>query len=529
MLNRLLALVVAFALGFSLIYIKLALIITDEDMQKRTRSYNSCTIRTEKSYASVYDCNGQLLNNTEKKYYAVVNPDGNAVVNVLPYVINKSNFLSKAVSAAPFLTEVSADCPECENVCLFTGTVRNTPEQTAVHIIGYDSDGQGVCGIEKGYNEFIRSYSSYGSITYEASALGDVLNGGDFEIHPSEEIRAGVVTTIDADIQRICEDAGKSIGKGAIVVMDVYSGEIKAMASFPDFDPTAPENYLDRTDAPFVNRALMPYCVGSIFKLVTCSAALSSGFDEEFTFNCTGSSDVSGQIFNCHKWGGHGDLSMKNAVVESCNTYFIELAGYISPEKLLDTARGFGFGNGAYLCRGIYSEKGCLPTVKQLSVPAERANFSFGQGFLTATPVQIAVMTSAIANGGNAPRPILVRGTTEDIERYIPNEKSPVYSKACSPEISAKLREFMIDTVYKENSMAVPEKVTAGGKTSTAQTGRFDEQGMELLNCWFTGFFPADCPKYAVTVLVEDGYTGNATAGPIFKEIADKIYQKILT
>lgn len=529
MLNRLLALVVAFAVGFSLIYIKIALIITDEDMQKRTRSYNSCTIRTKSSYASVYDCSGQLLNNTEKKYYAVVNPDGNAVVTVLPYAADKSEFLSQAASAVPFLAEVSADCPEYENVCLFTGTVRNTPEQTAVHIIGYESDGQGVCGIEKGYNEFIRSHRSYGSITYEASALGDVLNGGKYEIHPYQEVRAGVVTTIDADIQQICEDAGKNIGKGAIVVMDVYSGEIKAMASFPDFDPTAPENYLDRTDAPFVNRALMPYCVGSIFKLVTCSAALSSGFDEDFTFNCTGSSDVSGQIFNCHKWGGHGDLSMKNAVVESCNTYFIELSSYISPEKLLDTARGFGFGNGAYLCRGIYSEKGCLPTVKQLSVPAEKANFSFGQGFLTATPVQIAVMTSAIANGGNAPRPILVRGTTEDIERYIPNEKSPVYSKACSPEISAKLKEFMIDTVYKENSMAVPEMVTAGGKTSTAQTGRFDETGAELLNCWFTGFFPADCPKYAVTVLVEDGYTGNATAGPIFKEIADKIFQKILT
>ena len=87
----------------------------------------------------------------------------------------------------------------------------------------------------------------------------------------------------------------------------------------------------------------------------------------------------------------------------------------------------------------------------------------------------------------------------------------------------------MLDTVYKETSIAVPENVTAGGKTSTAQTGRFDETGAELLNCWFTGFFPADCPKYAVTVLVEDGYTGNATAGPIFKEIADKIFQKILT
>ena len=81
----------------------------------------------------------------------------------------------------------------------------------------------------------------------------------------------------------------------------------------------------------------------------------------------------------------------------------------------------------------------------------------------------------------------------------------------------------MEDTVIKENSAAIPDHCKAGGKTSTAQTGRFDENGNEYLNCWFTGYFPAEAPEYAVTVLVEEGYTGNATAGPVFKEICNKI------
>ena len=86
-----------------------------------------------------------------------------------------------------------------------------------------------------------------------------------------------------------------------------------------------------------------------------------------------------------------------------------------------------------------------------------------------------------------------------------------------------KLKSYMIDTVYKENSMAVPEFTTAGGKTSTAQTWTYDEYGNEKLNCWFTGFFPADEPQYAVTVMIEEGISGNVTCGPVFKEIADSV------
>ena len=86
-----------------------------------------------------------------------------------------------------------------------------------------------------------------------------------------------------------------------------------------------------------------------------------------------------------------------------------------------------------------------------------------------------------------------------------------------------KLKDFMISTMYKENSMAIPEFTTGGGKTSTAQTWTYDEYGNEKLNCWFTGFFPADEPRYAVTVMIEEGISGNVTCGPVFRAIANAV------
>lgn len=523
MLNRLIAVTVIMSICFLVVYINLGNLICSNSLRSKAVKYNTYTVNSGKNYAGIYDCNGNPLNNLVSSEYAVVDPNSSNAVKLIDFTDNQTYFNKKISGNYPFICEISENCPRYKDIYTFTEYERNSSDQLAVHVLGYESDGHGICGIEKGFDNFIRSHCSECSVTYEVTATGNVLKGTDCEIRSGSAVSAGVVTTLDRDIQKICEDAGKNIGKGAIVVMDVNTGEIKAMASFPDFDPTCPEKYIDRTDAPFVNRALTPYSVGSIFKLIPCTAALRSGFDSDFTFNCTGSYDMYGQIFNCHKWGGHGDLSMREAVVESCNTYFIELSSYLSGEKLLETARAYGFGRGSYLCKGVYSSKGNLPTEAELDIPAEKANFSFGQGKLTATPVQIAVMTSAIANGGNAPYPMLVRGTTEDIASYIPEAPEPIYSRACDPKTAEMLRSFMEDTVIKENSAAIPDHCKAGGKTSTAQTGRFDENGNEYLNCWFTGYFPAEAPEYAVTVLVEEGYTGNATAGPVFKEICNKI------
>lgn len=300
------------------------------------------------------------------------------------------------------------------------------------------------------------------------------------------------------------------------------------MASFPDFDPTNVAAYMNDPDSPLINRALSAYSVGSIFKLVTASAALEQGISPEYSYTCTGSANVFGQLFNCHKWGGHGEIDMQTAVVKSCNTYFIALSEYLNKEKYIQTARDLGFGQGTELCEEIASAAGTLQTVQDIEVPAERANMSFGQGKLTATPLQICRMTAAIANNGVINEPVLIKGICGgdgNVEYcdIIPRKRVLSY------ETVKKLKSFMYHTVRADNSMSKPEKVSAAGKTSTAQTGSFDDNGNEILNCWFTGYFPFHNPEYAVTVISEGGVSGNVTCGPVFKQIADETteYKKI--
>ena len=195
----------------------------------------------------------------------------------------------------------------------------------------------------------------------------------------------------------------------------------------------------------------------------------------------------------------------------------------LSPLELFETAANFGFGRETELSAGITSSAGYLPTVSELMLPAERGNFCFGQGKLTATPVQITRMTCAIANYGMLPEVRLIKGVTEDGE--MPDESEAVSGEqVLSTETAEKLRLMMIGAVYGSSGFnGRPTGISAGAKTSTAQTGRFDENGVEYCHGWITGFFPANIPEYAVTVLAEDGGYGNEAAAPVFKEIAEGI------
>ncbi|MDE7293829.1 MAG: penicillin-binding protein 2, partial [Oscillospiraceae bacterium] len=273
--------------------------------------------------------------------------------------------------------------------------------------------------------------------------------------------------------------------------------------------------------SPFVNRAFSAYSVGSAFKLVTAGAALEYGISERYSYDCGGSIKVRGSNFDCHRYGGHGRLDMREAMVESCNPYFISLASDIPTDFLHDFAERLGFGKACRLGSGIQSAAGVLPTARELKVPEEKANFAFGQGKISATPLQITLLTAAIANHGQMPTPILINGDLSGSE--VTAAASPSFHRVMRSSTADKLRSYMISTLYKENSKAVPEFTTGGGKTSTAQTWTYNENGEENMNCWFTGFFPADEPRYAVTIMIEEGVSGNVTCGPVFKEIADSV------
>ncbi len=467
---------------------------------------------------TIYDRHLQKLNNQGTALYAAVTPTPECIAALLQQTAQVSPLLAGIRSGKPFLCRVDA-APDSEDI-----PVLALPERSgtmlAPHVLGYTQAGRGVTGLELDYDRILRGSKDPASVTYTVDARGHALLGEPVTVRQAQGCNPSLVTTLDADIQKLCE--GLDIPKGAVVVMDVESGDVLAMASFPSYDPEALVQALDDPDSPLIDRCLCAYSVGSIFKLVTCAAAYKEGI-LGFETECTGRTEISGQTFRCHDWRGHGTVDMRQAMVYSCNTYFVELSELLDPEIMLTTAQDLGFGTQIALSGSIVSASGTLPTRKDLQLPAEMANFCFGQGLLTATPLQVTQMTCGIANNGRMPLARLVRGFTTDGKTVL-DEKPPMYAYALRRQAAYYLQGMMISAINEnENSNAVPQTVIAAAKTSTAQTGRFDADGQEYCHAWITGYFPIEDPKYAVTVLVEDGGYGNETAAPLFRALADEI------
>lgn len=504
---------------------KIITILTDDKISEAVSTNGTYTIKSVAKYADIYDCNMNSLVNCSEKYNAVIIPNHISSIQLQPYVVDTDAYINGIKGKMPFLCEVTEEITKSGiDAIIFKSSVRNDSNQLAPHIIGYTVDNKGVCGIEKSYNDFIRDNYAVNKVRFQVNALGEVLNGLESETVYSENIESGILTTLDKNIQQICENVfdEKNVKKGAVVVMDIKTGEIKASVSYPDFDITNLTEAIGNPASPFLNRAFSAYSVGSIFKLVISAAALEQGISSEFSYNCTGSVDINGQVFNCHKWGGHGEINMNEAIVQSCNTYFIALSEYLDKKQFIETAKKMGFGEEYILCDDIISVSGNLQTENDICVPAELANMSFGQGKLTATPVQICRMTAAIANNGVISTPVLIKGIKYKSGNIVYN-KLDSFERVMSYKTALKLKAYMRNVVIADNSMSDPDKTIAAGKTSTAQTGKYDENGNEIYNCWFTGFFPSYNPEYAVTVLIEGGISGNRDAGPVFKAIADEI------
>ena len=523
MQKRIIITAVVFAVMFSALYMRIYVLVSDERYSQAAAAQSVCSLTVGNVNANIYDRNLEKLTNTEYRYIAAVDPTAEAAEEILPHVKDRDEYYSQLVYGAPFTCEVDTNEFKSHDITAFAVPERYGKNNTAVHITGYLCDGVGVTGIESAYDDFLRSHSAANEVTYSIDGQGTVLQGINKKISPAKNMTAGVVLTIDKYIQRIAELAGKKMKKGAVVIMDIRSGDILAMASFPDFDPNDIGSALENKDSPLIDRCLYSYSVGSVFKLVTALSAFEDGIDENFSYNCTGSTKVGDQIFKCHELSGHGVQDMTEAMSNSCNTYFIKLAENTSTETLHKMAERLGFGVPISLCMGMNASGGTLQTMEELSLPAEKANFSFGQGKLTASPLQICRFTAAIANEGKLFQPRLVRGTTEngiDIKGDEPAACTQVFDR----DTAFRLQDLMIASVDgNSKSNARPSNTRAAGKTSTAQTGVFDKDGEELCHGWITGFFPLSQPRYAVTVLCEDGGYGNQCAAPVFKEIAERI------
>lgn len=517
--NRIIVLAAVFFLVFLAVCCNYYKIAVQERTSAADFSVSEVTISAGESQGTIFDRNMLPLTNREYQLVAVAVPRAENLDQLRSIAAEPASFEVAVRRGIPFAFRCKHRLPESESLTFFEIPLRYD-SSTALHTIGYLSENSGASGIEYGYDRILRSPGGENSVTYGTDGFGNILMGEGKQVVRSGLQLTGVVTTLDSEIQRICE--AQDIKKGAVVVSDIVTGDILGMASYPSYDRSELGSALTDADSPLINRCLYSYSVGSVFKLVTACEAMNEGM-EGFVMTCNGWADVFGQRFACHKFDGHGQQTMTEAMVNSCNPYFIELSKCLDVEQFRGLAFDLGFGRQTHLCAGMTASAGVLPTVEELLIPAELGNFAFGQGKLTATPLQINQLTCAIASGGRLPLLRLIRGVTLD-GQTVANEKSARRSEVMTSETAAELRLMMTKAVYSNpGSNAAPRYVRAGAKTSTAQTGRFDQEGNELCNGWITGFFPCNTPHYAVTVLCEDGGYGNDCAAPVFRDIADGI------
>ena len=488
------------------------------------RSNTSRTVTVGITRGKIYDRNGELLVDSQSKLTAAVTPVA-AAKKYLPADTDFDAVASDIENGYPFLVKVEKEIDN-ELVKTFPVPLRYSKSDPACHIVGYvNSEGKGVTGVEKAYDELLSGYGGRLSVSFEADALGRVLAGMDKIVRDDNfNSRGGVMLTLDKRIQQLTEKALEEsrVESGCAVVMEAHSGDIVALASVPVFDRNRVEQSLDGENSPLVNKALASYSAGSVFKSVVAAFALESGVSEAFTVSCEGKVTVGDKVFTCYGETAHGEVNMEKALQKSCNIYFIRLMEKLDAEKFLSFCSKIGFGEGVSLCDGIEGEKGLLPSAEALSLEGNRANFAFGQGDLLVTPLHMVKAYHVLATGTLA-EPRLIYGFC-DGEGNITAENVKTPERVLDEKAVNKMREMLHSVTEKGIATnAKSDFLSLAGKTGTAECGVYDENGREVFRTWFAGFYPADEPEYIVAVMNEDGVGGNADCAPVFKEICEGI------
>ncbi len=527
--RRIIAVFTAFSLAVGCICLRLYTISTGGENTVSSGTHHF-TIEIGKIRGEITDCNGEKIVSADYENIVAAKPTYkalSAIENVVDSEVYSSLRERMQSGNAVSVNIGKLEILQNSDAVMLKKYKRYSENQLAAHLIGYlDGDGRGVSGIEKSYDSLLYT-DEYLSVKFFADVHGRVLSGTDIEIRNSTLKTAQVQLTLDLGFQKALENALdiSDVERGGAVVVEVKTGAIKAMASRPDFDADNISLYLNDDASPLLNRALNAYAVGSVFKVAVAAAALENGIDD-FHYECGGSCNVDGVTFSCNKSTAHGELDMTKALECSCNTFFIELAARVGAEKIIETASLFGFGQEIKLAEGISSKAGIFPSAKELSSSGALANFSFGQGEFTATMLQLATMMSAVACKGKYMQPYLIEKVT-DSSGKITERKEESYPVSSISEKSAEKLKMMLKSVVENGNAQkarLKNEVSAAGKTSTAQSGVFEENGVEVCNTWFAGFFPIENPKYVVVILKEGGASGATDCAPVFKRIADKIY-----
>jgi penicillin-binding protein 2 len=396
----------------------------------------------------------------------------------------------------------------------------------------------GQSGLERLLDEYLRGRD--GGERIEVDAVGRPVR-----LMKRDEPNPGaqVITTVDRRIQEAAERAMAGHA-GAVVVMDPRNGDVLALTSSPAFALDRFTANLDREDwvrlvkdpmTPLMNRALQSqYAPGSVFKVIVTAAGLQEGsltpLDRTY---CNGEFHMGAWTFKDWKQGGHGHVNLRSALVHSCNIFFYQAGLKVGPEAIVRYARAFGLGAPTGVELGG-EKRGLIPLVSPQRKrhgrgwqSGDTVNISIGQGTLLVTPMQVARMMGAVANGGILWRPRLV----ERVERADGSVAYTGSSKSngqvdLSPVVWAFLRGALVGVVNEGGTGAASRipGVTVAGKTGTAQSVAKSDAAKGQDHAWFASFAPAEDPQVVVVVLVERGGKGGQVAAPIARQIYQTIF-----
>ncbi|MEW6570373.1 MAG: penicillin-binding protein 2 [Nitrospirota bacterium] len=391
----------------------------------------------------------------------------------------------------------------------------------------------GQWGVEKLFDNTLRGIP--GKRIIEVNALGREIR----LLQEKPPVKGQDLTlSIDINLQKSADEAfGEKAG--ALVAIKPDNGEILGLISKPSFDPNlftrgiSHDDWVSLTkdkDNPMLNRALQSqYPPGSTFKIVTAIAGLEEGvIDPDTTVNCRGGISHGRWHFGCWRKKGHHIVSLHKAIVESCDVYFYEVSRRLGIDKIHDYALNLGLGKKTGIELGIERE-GLIPctrwkfeTRKLQWFPGETLIAAIGQGYVSVTPIQLAIMISSIVNGGEIYKPILVKNGLSSLSAKI-NVKPETL------EIIKNALEGVVNDSGGTGWAAKSQFIEIGGKTGTAQVVAIRKDSGYLPNklrdhAWFVAFAPVEKPEIALSVFVEHGGHGGAAAAPIAKRAIEAYF-----
>ena len=400
----------------------------------------------------------------------------------------------------------------------------------------------GKTGIEKFLNEKLIGLAGQREI--EVNSSGRIIR--EISRKPSTQ-GSNIAITIDQRLQKFTQDQLSEHKAGSIVVINIDSGEILSMVSAPTFDPNLIikkpnieywNSLITNPLSPLTNRAIQGlYAPGSTFKMIVALAGLKHNvININNTEFCSGKIEFGDRFYHCWKTKGHGEMNLEKAIKESCDVYFYQLALKIGIDKISKLALEFGLGQKYGI--GFESEKkGIVPSISwkknnlnESWYAGETLISGIGQGYLLSSPLQLAVMSARIASNGKKIEPTILKKSNKDF-----NTISNI-----SDHIKI-IKQSMFKVVNENGGTANRSKSNEyyfSGKTGTSQVKRitelereseeFRKKEIEWKNkdhALFVGYMPSENPKYAISVIIEHGGSGAATAAPIAKKTFDYIYK----